>query len=366
MNKILFTGGGTGGHVFPIIAIAEEIKRNDPEASFSYIGPEDFTAKTFLPRKNIKTFFIFSGKIRRFFSVGSILLNFIDMFKIPLGIIQAFIIMFFTMPDIIFSKGGFGSIPVVIAGYILRIPIFMHESDIAPGLANKISSRFAQKIFVSFEQTEFFPRKKVIETGIPVRKSLLNGKKEDALEIFKLKGEKPVVLVLGGSQGSERINEVILDSLPEMLKDFEVIHQTGMKDFRRIEKECMALVEKDLLENYHPYFFLDDNEIASAYAVADCIVGRSGGGMISEVSMIGKPSILIPLPESAQNHQVRNAYAYAKNGAALVLEEPNFTKYFFLEKLKTIDKEKMIKEAKNFSKPLAAENISKEILDFLN
>lgn len=365
MKKILFTGGGTGGHIFPIIAIAEEIKKNDSEVNLSYMGPEDFTSRTFLPRKNIKTYFILSGKIRRFFSPKSIFLNFIDIFKVFFGTIQAFLIMFFTMPDFIFSKGGFGSIPVIIAGYILRIPIFMHESDSTPGLANKISGRFAKKIFVSFENTNFFPKNKVILTGAPVRKSLLGGNKEEALKILSLKGEKPIVLILGGSQGSERINEVILSSLSEMLQSFEVIHQTGIKDFKNIKNESRALIEENLLKNYHPHFFLDEKELASAYAVADYIVGRSGGGMISEVSLVGKPSILIPLPGSAQNHQVKNAYAYAKNGASIVLEEPNFTKYFFLNKLKNIDKEKMSNAARSFSKPLAAEKISKEVLDFL-
>lgn len=367
MKKILFTGGGTGGHIFPIISVAEEIIKNDANVSFSYIGPKDFTAKTFLPPKNIKTYFIFSGKIRRFFSFESIIFNFIDIvFKIPLGIIQAFSIMFFTAPDLIFSKGGFGSIPVIVAGVILRIPIFTHESDSVPGLANKIGGFFSKKIFTSFEEYNSFPKEKVMNVGIPVRKSLIEGKKEDAFKEFDLVGNKSVILILGGSQGSERINDVIIESLPELLNDFEVIHQTGLKDIKRVIGEASATVEKELLKYYHPYFFLDEEEMARAYAVADYVIGRSGGGMISEISLLGKPSILIPLPESAQDHQKINAYAYAKNGSCLVLEEPNFTKNFFIDKLKNIDKEKMSQMAKEFSKPKASESISQEILNFLN
>lgn len=364
MKKILFTGGGSGGHIFPIIAIAEEIKKKDPDAVFSYIGPKDFTAKVFLPKADIKTNFILTGKIRRYFSFK----NIVDLFfNIPIGFIQSFLIMFFTCPDIIFSKGGFGSIPVIISGFILRIPIFIHESDVAPGLANRIGAKFTKKIFSSFslEELEFKNKDKVIVTGGPVRNCIFNGNKEEATKEFNIQGGKPVVLVLGGSQGSERINEVIFDSLSEMLNDFEVIHQTGIKDINRAKKESIAMINKDLLKYYHPIFFLDERELGNAYSISECVVGRAGGGMISEVSLNKKPSILVPLPESAQNHQVKNAYAYAKNGACLVLEEPNFTKNFFLEKIKNIDKDKMIKSAEEFSQPDAAKKISTTILEYL-
>ena len=364
MKKILFTGGGSGGHIFPIIAVAEEIKKKDPDVVFSYIGPKDFTAKVFLPKADIKTKFILTGKIRRYFSFK----NIVDIFfNIPIGFIQAFTIMFFSAPDLIFSKGGFGSVPVIISGAILRIPIFIHESDVAPGLANRIGANFAKNIFSSFgiDDVEFKNKNKVIETGGPVRNAISNGNKEEAIKDFDIKGGKQVVLILGGSQGSERINEVIFESLPEMLKEFEVIHQTGMKDIRRAEKEPVAMIDKELLAYYHPYFFLDERELGNAYSISDCVVGRSGGGMISEVSLNKKPSVLVPLPESAQNHQVKNAYIYAKNGACLVLEEPNFTEHFFLQKIKNIDKEKMIKGSEEFSRPNAAQDISKNILEYL-
>jgi len=365
MSKIIFTGGGTGGHVFPIIAIVETIREKDSSIDMSYIGPKDFTTSVFLPLSKIKANYIFSGKIRRYFSPKALGSNIIDIFfNIPVGFIHSFILLFFKMPDLIISKGGYGSIPVIFSGLILRIPIFIHESDVAPGLANRIASRFAKKIFTSFstEITEYFPKKKMIQTGGPVRQAIIKWNKEDVL---KLKGGKDVVFVIGGSQGSERINDVIFQSLGELLKDFEVIHQTGIKDINRAKKESVAMVEKDLLGYYHPYFFLDEKEIACAYNLADVVVGRSGGGMISEVSSIGKPSILIPLTESAQNHQAKNAYAYTKNGACLVLEEPNFTDHFLLEKLKIIDKEKMSQAAKEFSPFNASDKISEEIIEYL-
>jgi UDP-N-acetylglucosamine--N-acetylmuramyl-(pentapeptide) pyrophosphoryl-undecaprenol N-acetylglucosamine transferase len=365
MSKIIFTGGGTGGHVFPIIAIAQTIREKDSSIDMSYIGPKDFTTSVFLPGAKIKASYIFSGKIRRYFSPRALASNIIDIFfNIPIGFIHSFILLFFKMPDLIVSKGGYGSIPVIFAGLILRIPIFIHESDVAPGLANRIASRFAKKIFTSFdaEITEYFPKKKIIQTGGPVRKSIINWNKEDVL---KLKGGKDVIFVIGGSQGSERINDVIFQSLSELLKDFEVIHQTGMKDINRAKNESIAMVDKELLEYYHPYFFLDEKEIACAYNLSDIVVGRSGGGMISEVSSIGKPSILIPLNESAQNHQAKNAYAYTKNGACLVLEEPNFTDHFLLEKLKTINREEMSQAAKEFSPFNASDKISEEIIEYL-
>lgn len=371
MKRILFTGGGTGGHIFPIIAIAEEMRKRDTNLNLAYIGPSDFTSKTFLPKAGIKASYISSGKFRRYFSIKAFFSNIIDLFiKIPFGIFQAFMIMFFTAPDVIISKGGYGSIPVIIAGWILRIPIFMHESDVIPGLANKIGSKLSEKVFVSFPtpEMEYFPKKKMIETGNPVRKTLTQGNKEEAVKLFSLTGEKPVVLILGGSQGSERINEVILDVLIDILRDFEIIHQTGMNGFRRVQNESLAMIDESFRKYYHPYFFLDERELALAYAACDCVVARSGAGTIFEIALLKKPSILIPLPESAQNHQVRNAYSYARNGACLVLEEGNFTHHFFLEKLKELlrdDKETMAKAAEIFAKPYASVIVARYILDFL-
>lgn len=365
MLKIIFTGGGTGGHVFPIIAIAQSIRERDPDISMSYIGPKDFTASVFLPEAKIKTNYILSGKIRRYFSFKAIISNIVDIFfNIPVGFFHSFFIMFFTMPDLIISKGGYGSIPVIFSGIILRIPIFIHESDVAPGVANRIGSHFAEKIFTSFssEITEYFPKKKMIQTGGPVRKKIINWNNEDVL---KLKGGKDVIFIIGGSQGSEKINDVIFQSLEDLLKDFEVIHQTGLKDINRAKRESAAMIDKDLLEYYHPLFFLDENELACAYNSSQVVIGRAGGGTISEISAVGKPSILIPLANSAQNHQVKNAYAYAENGACLVLEEPNFTGHFLLEKLKTIERDEMSKAAKEFFPLKASEEISKEILDYL-
>lgn len=371
--KIVFTGGGTGGHVFPIIAISRALKKIGPFGmEFTYIGPGDNFSKIALEREGIVPNYILSGKIRRYFTIPDFFSNIVDvLFKIPLGILQSLYIIFTTSPDLIFSKGGYGSVPVAIAGSILGVPIFLHESDVSPGLANKIISRFSKEIFVSFpiKEMEYFPVSKMVKVGNPTRDTLLNGNKEVAEKIFKLKGGKPVVLVLGGSQGSQRINDLILEILPQLLKSYEVIHQTGHTDLERVKKQADALLYESMKNEHHIYSFFPEEELMHAYAVADCVISRAGSGIIFELAILKKPSILIPLPEAAQNHQAKNAYAYAKYGACMVLEENNLTPNFFLEKLNSIFEfgkiEQMKKGAEDFAKPYSADIIAKYLLDFL-
>ena len=203
--KILFTGGGTAGHIFPIIAIVREIKRLHPQSGFKffYVGPKDRFAFALLSQEGIQIKTISAGKIRRYFSF----LNIIDLlFKVPIGVIQAFFHIFTISPDLIFSKGGYGSLPAVIAGWTLLTPIFLHESDVSPGLANKIASKFALEIFTAFpiEKTQYFPAKKMISVGSPIRKEILAGSLKEAKKLFNLTDKKPLILILGGSQGAQR------------------------------------------------------------------------------------------------------------------------------------------------------------------
>ena len=371
--KILFAGGGTGGHVFPIIAICREIRRVYPkkDLKFLYMGPKDELGSDFLSQEGIKVKRIMAGKIRRYFGVGSFFLNIIDIFfKIPLGILQSFLFIFFSSPDLIFSKGGYGSIPTVISGWLLGVPIFLHESDIAPGLSNRFLSRFALEIFISFPRTEYFSPKRMLLVGNPIRREILEGSKEKAKKLFKLTGEKPIVLILGGSQGAQRINDIILVILPEILKDFELIHQAGLKNFKTVKKEVEVIMPEDLKKYYHLFPFLKEDQIKDAYAACDLIVGRAGSGTIFEISALEKPSILIPLPEAAQGHQLKNAYAFAQNEASIVMEEINLTPYFFLEKIKYLfshpdQLEKMKKQVKVFSKPRAARIIAEYLIEYL-
>ena len=371
--KIVFCGGGTGGHVFPIIAIVRELRKisEDKKLEIYYIGPKDEFGGVFLRQEDIKVKNILAGKIRRYLSLTSLFENIFDIFiKTPAGILQSLFWLILKNPDLIFSKGGFGSFPPVFSGWILGIPIFLHESDILPGLANRILSKFALKVFVSFPKTEYFPLKKIFLVGNPIRKEILEGSEEKAKKIFQISGEKPVVLILGGSQGAQRINEKVLEILPEFLRNFEILHQCGDKNYKEVKLTTEGMLREDLKKDYHLFTFLKEDQLREAYAISDLIVSRAGSGSIFEIAAAGKPSILIPLPEAAQDHQIKNAYAYSQNGAAIVIEEANLTPRFFLERIRFLlqnqkEIEKMAKAAKEFAKPLASRIIANYILDYL-
>lgn len=370
--KIIFTGGGSGGHIFPIIAIVRELKKIRPDFSFYFVGPKDEFGAFMLSREGVKVKNIIAGKIRRYWSFKAFFQNIFDAFKMIIGFIQSFFYLFFLFPDLIFSKGGYGSFSVSLLGYVFFTPVMLHESDITPGLSNKIISKIALEIFVSFpvNEIEFFSPKKMISVGNPVRKGIQEGSKEEAEKIFNLKKGKPIFLILGGSQGSQRINNLILNILPQLLNDFQVIHQVGSKNLEEVKAEAKVMINSSLEKYYHPYPFLDENKLKNALKACDIILARAGSGTIFEIALCGKPSVLVPLPESAQNHQVNNAYSYQDKGACLVIEEKNLTSHFFLERLKhiTSDSEKLKKmsvSAENFSRPRAAEIIAKYIVEYL-
>ena len=371
--KIVFTGGGTGGHVFPLVAIIREIRRLYPNASqrkpveLYYLGPKDDFGLMLLKQEDLKIKIIVSGKLRRYFAWQ----NFIDvLFKIPFGFIQSFFVLLFMHPDVVFSKGGSGSISVTYAARLLNIPVFLHESDTVPGLSNQQTSKWAKKIFTSFPKTELFNQEKTILTGNPIRTEVLQGDKEKAGLIFNLTYSKPVVLFVGGSQGAEALNDFVLLTLNDLLKNYEVIHVTGRENFKETVAESQVVIDKDLDKYYHPIGFLNEDQTKHAYKAADIIVSRAGASGIFEIAAMGKPSILVPLPSAAGDHQSKNAYAYANTGAAQIIEQENLTPHFFVEKLQLLflhpeQLEKMHQAALAFAKPLAARAIAREILEFL-
>ncbi|MCX6721710.1 MAG: glycosyltransferase, partial [Candidatus Staskawiczbacteria bacterium] len=294
--KILFTGGGTGGHVFPIVAIAREIRRIYPKTTqrvpleFCYMGPKDEFGLILLSQEDFVIKTIVSGKIRRYFSFK----NFVDiLFKIPFGVVQSFFILLFVKPDLVFSKGGSGSIAVTYSARFLKIPVFLHESDVVPGLSNQTTAKWAKKIFTSFPKTEYFDQNKVTLTGNPIRKEILEGDKKMATEIFNLTLTRPILLIMGGSQGAEAINDFILLILNNLLKDYEIIHVTGTENIRQASAEAQVVEGPegypDLDKYYHPYGFLDEDKIKHAYKAADLIISRSGSGSVFEIAGIGKP-----------------------------------------------------------------------------
>lgn len=356
--KILLTGGGTGGHLFPLIAAVRQIRKSDISAEFLFIGPDSF-GQNILQQEKIPYKIIFSGKLRRYPSLRIVL----DAFGFILGFFQSLWHVLIFMPDVIFSKGGYGSLPVVLAGWLYKIPILIHESDSIPGLVNSICGRFAKRIGVSFAETiNYFSAQKTALVGNPVREEILNGSKEKAKEIFNLVGGKSVLLIIGGSQGAQAINEIVINTLPRLLEKCEIIHQCGEKNYENIKK---SVEEK---QNYHLLPFLDEIQLKNAYAAADLVISRAGAGSIFEIAACAKPSILIPLPGSAAMHQKENAYNYAKTGATIVLEQANLTPNMFQGRISQLLEnpsllQQMSECAKKFYRPDAAEKIAEELLN---
>lgn len=366
--KVIFTGGGTAGHIYPLLAVIREMRKNysDPDLNLYYFGPKNERVKTIFSVENVKVKSIPSGKFRRYFSFKNIL----DAFLIPLGIIKALFVLFFLAPDVIFSKGGHGSFATVFAGKLLQIPVFLHESDATLGLAARIQNRWAIEVFTSFRDTEKVKEDKVVCVGNPIRPILQNGNKKEAKKIFKLEGKKPILLVLGGSLGAQSINNVILEALQDLLINFEIIHQTGRASFKQTSKEAEVLARNDLKNRYHVEAFLNENQLSHAFAAADFIISRAGSGAIFEIAVSGKPSILIPMPKSAQDHQLKNAYKYEEYGACEVIENENLKPHFLFEKIKYLFAhpeilEQMRSRATDFSRPKAAKIIANYLLEFL-
>ena len=364
--RILFAGGGTAGHLMPILSVISELKEIAKDKKiplkFLLITTKEGFGVRLAEEENISYKTISFGKIRRYWSWK----NIIDIFKMPIGFIQAFWHIYVFMPDVIFGKGGSASAPAVLAGWVYRIPVIIHESDTVPGLANRFLSHFARKIALGFSSAgKNFPQKKIILTGNPIRKKILKGDKEQAKLVFSLKENLPVVLVIGGSQGAQIINETILKALPSLLENCQIIHQCGIKNYKEVKKRAEKL-NIHWLNRYHLYPFLKEN-LKEAYAAADLIVSRAGATAIAEIIALRKPSILVPISASANNHQSQNAYYYSKLGAAVRMSEKNFKPHLLIRKVKEIFanpnlRREMTIRAKKMAVPDAAEKIAKEIL----
>jgi UDP-N-acetylglucosamine--N-acetylmuramyl-(pentapeptide) pyrophosphoryl-undecaprenol N-acetylglucosamine transferase len=369
--KIVFTGGGSGGHFYPIIAIAESIQKISKEKKL--LSPEMFFCSPspynqgLLYDHNIQFKKITAGKMRRYFS----LLNFTDFFKTIWGIFSALLDIFDIYPDVVFSKGGYGSFPVVFAAHLLRIPVFIHESDSAPGRANKWAGKFADRIAISYkEASEYFPRGKVAYTGQPVLEERLTPLTNNAAEFFGFDESLPTIFVIGGSQGAEIINNIILDILPDLVKNFQIIHQTGQANIEVMKESAGAiLLENQNKNRYKPFAYLNGLEMRMAAGAASLVISRAGS-TIFEIASWQKPSIIIPITDSNNNHQVKNAFAYAKDGACSVLQEENLKPHILMAEIKRILENKELSEkmkdgAKNFFKPGAADTIARELLSIV-
>jgi UDP-N-acetylglucosamine--N-acetylmuramyl-(pentapeptide) pyrophosphoryl-undecaprenol N-acetylglucosamine transferase len=304
--KVVLSGGGTLGSVSPLLAVAEELKRIDSSVEFLWLGTRNGPEKEPVREYNIPFKSIAAGKLRRYFSLENVL----DLFKIKIGFFQSLFILKRFKPDVFVSAGAFVSLPAATAAFVLKIPILIHQQDVVPGLANKIISAMAKKITVSLDTSlNDFSRRKTELVGNPVRSFIFSGDKERVFQKFNLNRDLPILLVVGGGTGAMAINELVMKSLPELVKFCQIIHLTGKR----------KSVQSDLsgLSNYHPLEFAT-SEIADFYAAADLIISRAGMSSLSEICALGKPAIIIPIPKS---HQEKNAEYFASRGAVKIFNQ---------------------------------------------
>ncbi len=369
--KIIFTGGGTGGHFYPIIAIAESIQKLAQENKI--LSPKLYFFSTnpynlgLLYDHHIEYKKTVAGKIRRYFSIK----NFLDLFKTGWGIISTFFDVFDIFPDVVFGKGGYASVPTLVAARILHIPVFLHESDSEPGLANKWAGKFATRIALSYPQAaNFFPAQKVALSGQPIIAEKLLPITSGAFEFFDFEESLPTIFIMGGSQGSDTINNIVMDSLQDLLKDFQIIHQTGPKNINIIKESVDAiLLDSPYRKRYRAYPYMNNLEIKMAAGCSSVVISRAGS-TIFEIASWGKPSIIIPIPQEVSHDQTKNAFAYASSGACAVLEEGNLKPHIFVSELRRIIEnkdlyQKMSASAKSFFRPGAADMIAKELLSIV-
>lgn len=368
--RIVLTGGGTGGHLFPLTTVAKKITEIEGEkrkVDFMFMGPVGELEKEIMESNQIQYKNILSGKIRRYISPHYV----VDLLKLPLGFIQSLWHLLWFMPDVVFAKGGFASVPVVMAARLYRIPVLIHESDAIPGLANKFLGSISNKIAITFERARmYFPSPRTITTGNPVRQEALGGSREKGREILNLHKEfKPVIFFIGGSQGAKIINDRILEYLDDLLEKYQVVHQTGKSHYNYVVREAQRKGYKIEHSDYFPVAFLKD-ELKHVLALADVVVSRAGSTAISEIAANRKACILVPIKNSANDHQRINAFEVSKGGGAIVLEEDNFKKNILLHKIDDLldnpqVRQKVETNIGKFYHPDANEKIATEILSLL-
>ena len=317
MKRIVLTGGGTAGHVTPNIALIPGLKERGYE--IFYIGSYNGIEKKLIEDMNIPYYGISTGKLRRYFDLK----NISDPFRVLKGIHEARQILKKIRPDIIFSKGGFVAVPVALAANKLKIPLLIHESDMTPGLANWICIPYAVKVCCNFPETrDSLPEGKAFVTGTPIRQELLHGDADAGREFCGFNREKPVLMVIGGSQGSVFVNTKIREALPELLKNWQVVHLCGKGNLDD---------SLDHTPGYRQYEYIKE-QLPDLFAMADVVVSRAGANAICEISALAKPNLLIPLGTNAsRGDQILNARSFEKQGYSMVLEEENLTEESLLE-----------------------------------
>lgn len=322
MKHIVLTGGGTAGHVTPNIALIPRLQELGYE--ISYIGSYDGIEKKLIEEMHIPYYGISSGKLRRYFDVK----NFTDPFRVLKGFGEAKKLLKQLKPDVVFSKGGFVTVPVVIAAKKCKIPAIIHESDMTPGLANKLCIPSAAKVCCNFPETvSSLPADKAVLTGTPIRQELLSGDKEAARKFCGFTDSKPVLMVIGGSLGAASINENIRRILPDLLKEFQVIHLCGKG---KMDESLNGT------EGYVQYEYIKQ-ELADMFALADVVISRAGANAICEINALKKPNLLIPLSANAsRGDQILNARSFEHQGFSMVLEEEEITEEKLLDSIRQL------------------------------
>lgn len=371
--RVVLTGGLSGGHTFPLVAVAralrEQATAEGKEIEFLYIGSKGPFEAEAMATENIPATFITVGKVRRYFSFA----NFMAPCRVVIGFVQSLWKLYRFMPDVVFAKGGAVTVPVGLAAWLYRIPLLIHDSDAAAGRANRLLSHFASRIAIAYPSTrEYFPEAKTALTGNPVRSDILRGTREGAYARFHgLSSERPTLFVFGGSLGAERLNNAFFSILSALLKSgIQVIHQTGAAHYQTAVNRAGEEGVKVDHDYYFPRAFLSAEEMGDAYAVADVILSRSGASSVSEIAAYGKPAIFVPLGSAANDEQRLNAYAVAKAGGAIVLEENNLGENLLFSRIRELFdnvefRTTLGEKARSFFHTDAATVIARGILDLV-
>lgn len=356
MRKIILTGGGTAGHISPIVALIEILKKNS-RINYLYVGSRSGQEKEIAKEKEIKFYGIFVGKRRNYISFSNIL----DLFKTLIGLIQSYFLLKNFKPDVIFAKGGYVTFPILFWAKRFNIPVVIHESDLKMGRANLWASHFARKICLGFPLNyyeEKLPMQKMVYTGIPISR--------DFIINSDVKNERPHLLVTGGSQGSQKINEIILEIARELINKYEVFHLCGQKNYEELKSKISDEHKNDKFsaENYHLIDF--SSEMPRLMSEADLIISRAGASTLAEISALGKAAILIPLPSAHLDHQTKNAQIYADKNAAVLLSEKGLTASSLLSIINNLMEDSNLRNLiAHHAKEFAVENSAQEIIDIL-
>ncbi|WMJ82156.1 undecaprenyldiphospho-muramoylpentapeptide beta-N-acetylglucosaminyltransferase [Clostridium sp. MB40-C1] len=320
--KIIMTGGGSAGHVTPNLALVPRLEELGYE--IQYIGTKDGIERKIIEDEKIKYHIISSGKLRRYFDIK----NFSDPFKVIKGVIEAKNIIKREKPTVVFSKGGFVSVPVVIGAYLNKVPVIVHESDMTPGLANKISAPFCTNVCVTFpESLKFIKGNKGVLTGTPIRKELLEGSKIKGKNICGFKDEKPILMIIGGSLGSKIINDAIREALNELLIRFNIIHICGKGNLDEKLKNKKGYIQYEYVKEELPHLM----------ASADVFISRAGANVIFELLALTKPNLLIPLSAKAsRGDQILNATSFEKSGYSMIIQEEELNKEIIISKIENL------------------------------